>query len=208
MDVIIHALENMGQNEESIIYLNKLIQDDPVLLLRIISSLILSDKPDQIVKNAVLLMGIILRPTIVNTIDDISKCYYMSMNDDDRIQIKQACLKALMYEDNSIRSCGAFCMCQIATIEVPNRKWNDLFNYLGELVNNDDYGQFAQIGAVEAMKNILQVDGLITRRFREFRKAGLITVASCMKFLEVLEISPCYRAEAANCLYYAIKIFY
>ena len=47
-----------------------------------------------------------------------------------------------MIEDDCIRYGGAYCISQILALYVPKLQWNNLFDYLFELVNSTNYGIF------------------------------------------------------------------
>ncbi|KAH0793727.1 hypothetical protein GPJ56_002360 [Histomonas meleagridis] len=201
-NIILAALDQMGSKQEAALLISNAVQENPILFLQITSRIILQeDPPETLVKNSVTVMGRILGQ---------NSQIFISLNDEDKTFLKQACLRALMYADEGIRSGGAYCIFKIMLIyhlndaSTSQKYLYELLSHLFEIASSDKYGNFGGIGAVEAICNFIQSKDFKATRIK--RKNDINIFGVCLKFLSQ-DYPPLFKTKASKTLCYAIKRF-
>ena len=201
--LLLQSLTNLGEDPNASLYLTEVIQKDPIYFINFASTVINNSDSPKIVLNCVTIIGRILKPSLQSAYS-IGQLY-QNMNNEQKNCLKQAVLRALMFEESSTRNGGAYCMSRIVTLETKPEERTNLFIYFGELVNSQEYGIYAPIGAITAMRNILETKDFVIP-LRYMKKITEIVFESCIKLMSA-DIPPEFKIEAPKCLKYAISIF-
>lgn len=211
------AIQEMGQNEEALQFVNQVFDEDNYQFLKYVTQILLTpDLPDRVMSNSVTLISVVLNPSIVRPINDITQNYF-SFSDEEREQIKQAIVLGLTHEDNATREKYAYCLSFIVKIEsnynrimkINIRGKPTIFDtYLTELIQNQ-LTPYAPIGAIMAITNILRNEAINLKIRQNQNIPDIILNVSYTVFeklnddLEPFDIE--FKNECAKCIDQAFK---
>jgi len=200
--VIVDALIKLPTNAEESAILNDFKENNPFELLLQGSYIILDDRFDEsIVTSAITVIPDILKPNIVRT-EQIIHDGYFSLSENDRVMIKQAFFRGLMYENFVIRSAAARGIHFIAVLEYP-KIWPNLFDDLFSLISTQNL--YSHIGGIMAFEELLS-HGYITVRYKGFNAIGEKVLASCLDLMKK-EVDQKLKIVAVKCLIAALDTF-
>ncbi|OHT03335.1 hypothetical protein TRFO_29251 [Tritrichomonas foetus] len=212
--VLIRALGEMNTDINAMNYVETLRNNDPIQLFMNMSEIILHENsPPQIIASCIVIMSSIIKPTIIRPLNILSK-EFQSMDQSSQDLIKRALFRCLTFPDQSIRLNAARCIGFFAKIEIPRKKWPDVFEQLGKVAhicdqqnipNSPNASDYCQIGALSAMREIL-TEVMLWPRLPIFKTASQIVLSSCIETM-TKDIDPFLKIEALKCLKVASNIF-
>ncbi|KAH0790995.1 Armadillo-like helical [Histomonas meleagridis] len=186
---------------------------EPIQYLDFLSKILLSDGVTlQLAFTATVFIRNLLRPTKVINLIAITNIW-LSIPEQQRMQIKQALVRGLMFKEEAMRNCCANLLANIEQIEIKNNLWPDFFNILQSLiVNKEQYGEFAQLGALSALNEFFRISDhppLIryTRKIQAYEGIKKMVFEICFQVLSVDAPIP-YKSITLETLYNAIRTSY
>jgi hypothetical protein len=207
LHLIEYHLVNFAQSTNSADYLTGLFDENPWSLLHILSILVLRDMDDlRGVVSASVLMSRVLKPSITRPVTALSDQYH-ELEISQRVEIKQALFKCLMYQDALIVRHGASGLSGVAAFEFVGYtpEWPDLYEQLGNLYTDGHAGSYSPVGALMTMREILKAR-ILPKRRPALQLAVSIVIQACLTSLSESD-SDAVRLEAASTLRVAIRRF-
>lgn len=203
---LIRALEEMNVNQSALSFIEDAKQSNPLQLFLILSQLILNESMStNIVSSCIVLMSSILRPTIAHPLNQLTN-EFQAFDPASYDSIKQSLFRCLTFPTQCIRLSAARCIGFLAKIEIPRRKWQNVFDQLELLVNDtQNFGEWAPIGAVSSMGEIIS-EVKFRPRWPIFKSAQSIITNSFFSIMSK-DIDPELKIEAIKCLQKAIPVF-
>ena len=201
--VLLDAIENMNSSQDALNYIEKIKRNYPFQLFASLIDLILAyENNSKLTSSCIVLISSIMKPTICRPLDVLTQ-EFQAFDQLEQEKIKRAFFKCLLFPEQLIRLNAAKCIGFFAKIELPKKKWHDVFKQLNSF--SSDGNEWAAIGAISAMKEIL-TEVTILQRWPLYKVACGIVFNSCMNILSK-NIDPEMKIEPLKCLKVAIKIF-
>lgn len=203
---LVKALESMGEDREALGFIESAKENNPLQLFLLLSQIILEDSATpKIICKSIVLMSSLIRPTIVRPLN-VLKNEFQTFDSSTTDSIKQSLFKCLILPEQTTRLSSAICISFFAQIEFPQKKWQDVFDNLKALAEDTSkFGEWAQIGAISAMKEILSQVKIHTR-WPVYQSASNAVINLCMNVMSS-EIEPDLKIEVVKCLQIAISLF-
>jgi len=149
------ALDPNNQDQSIIDSLNALkAQNQSAFLLICVDVVLLDDVSFRAAKLGIITIGNILRPSIKNSIEEI-KGFYQYFSGDEKVRIKQALFRGLMFNDESIAETSAYSLSYLIQIEYSMRIYTNIISDLNSIIFSDTYCEITRFSALKSIYYIL-----------------------------------------------------
>lgn len=197
------TLEEINQANQIILELQKNAQIEYLIYA---AEILLSDDVSQFcISMAAINIGQILTPNIYVSFNYVNNFWKTKVPDDCKAIIKEGIFRGLMFENQQVRITSARSLAMIARIEIYNGEWLDFYQKLGIILLNNEYNDWAKMGALQCFCEIFQMKKDLNELFPKKYNLSLAEVSKNL-FNIIIDIignkDSCQNLliYAANCL--------
>lgn len=120
-----------------------------------------------------------------------------SIPEEQRMQLKQALIRGIMFQDDKIRNSFAATLAIILKIEFPER-WPDFFDVIVTLCQDQSYGTSSVLGVIKTLGDAFMSHNFIRPRYTEEREKALNVVRSLVFQVLEQDVDVSMKIEAVN----------
>lgn len=215
-EIILELFQNFRSSDnEQVQSVNKQLifykENFPGEALLIASNFLMDDSyEDYVFQFSAIYINNILSPTLYVLEVNNRYTFWKKLDEETRNSIKQGTFRGLMYSNSVIRSLCAKAISLIARIEVKNSNYPDLFDNIFQIIFDDQFGEWAKIGGIQAIKELLLIhtkkDPVIPKN-ANIEEIGSNIFQITTTVLQNQQVSDEFKNEAADCLRVSLPYF-